>query len=94
MSAETTQSKTEPTKKIKYDSEQNQTKNRQNSDADSIAKPKEENVKHTIANGMTSSSTQKKKDENKSKKATEKPTSKPTQKPTEKPINLSLLYDK
>ncbi len=85
VSTETTQSKTEPIEKIKSDSGQNQTKNRQNSDADSIAKPKEENVKHTIANSKTSSIAQQKKEENKSEKVTEKPASKPTQKLTEKP---------
>ncbi len=85
VSAETTQSKTEPIEKIKSDSGQNQTKIRQNLDADSIAEPKEENVKHTIVNGKTSSTAQQKKEESKSEKVIEKPTSKPTQKPTEKP---------
>ncbi len=85
VSAEIAQSKTEPTKKIKSDSGQNQTESRQNSDADSIAEPKEENVKHTIANTNTSSSAQQKKDESKSEKATEKPVQKPTQNPTKKP---------
>lgn len=84
-SAEIAQSKTESTKKIKSDCGQNQTKNRQNSDADSIANPKEENVKHTIANGKTSSTAQQKKEESKSEKVIEKPISKPTQKSTEKP---------
>lgn len=85
VSAKTTQSKTEPTEKIKSDSGQNQAKSKQISDADSIAEPKEENVKHTIANSKTTSSAQQKKDESKSEKATEKPDQKPTQKPTEKP---------
>ncbi len=85
VSAETAQLKTEPIEKIKSGSGQNQTKNRQNSDAVSIAKPKEENVKHTIANSNTFSSAQQKKDESKSEKATEKPAQKPRQKPTEKP---------
>lgn len=83
--AETTQSKTEPTKKIKSDSRQNQTVSRQNSDADSIAEPKEENVKHTIANSKTSSTAQQKKDESKSEKVIEKSASKATQSPTKKP---------
>ena len=85
VSAEIAQSKTEPTRKIKSDSGQNLTKNRQNSDADSIAEPKEENAKHTIANSKASSSAEQKKEESKSEKVTEKPAKKPTQKPTEKP---------
>ncbi len=84
VSAETTQSKTEPIEKIKSDSGQDQTKIRQNLDADSIAEPKEENVKHTIANSKTSSIAQQKKGENKSEKVTEKPAQKPKQKPSEK----------
>ncbi len=83
-SAEIAQSKTELTKKIKSYSGQNQTKNRQNPDADSIAESKEENVKHTIANSKTSSIAQQKKGENKSEKVTEKPAQKPKQKPSEK----------
>ncbi len=82
-SAEIAQSKTESTKKIKSGSGQNQTKNRQNSDADSIAKPKEENVKYTIASSKASSTAQQNKDESKSEKATEKLAQKPKQKPSE-----------